>query len=284
MATIVDGKKIASVILEDLKNRVAIVKQRGIKPALAVVMVGEHKPSQTYVKKKEESARKIGVDFFKFKYADNTDKETLITRIREIQAEHDLSGLIVQLPVPEKLWPDRREIVNHINIDIDIDCLSHLALGRVMMNENLLVPPTPGAIMEILKYYHVDLAGKELCLVGRGDLIGKPLAAMLAHYPVTLVTCGKSTTDLAHYTKSADIIICGVGKKDLITGEMVKEGVVVVDAGVSFVDQKMYGDINFDSVARKASLVTPTPGGVGPITVAKLLENTVKVAEARINN
>ncbi len=282
MAIIVDGKKIATTILEDLKTRVETIRKKGVVPALAVVRVGDNKPSITYIKKKEESAQKIGVDFFKFEYTDDTDKETLITRIKEIQAEHRLSGMILQLPVPEHLWPFTREIVNNININIDVDCLSHLALGRLMMKESPLVPPTPGAIMEILKYHQVDLKGKELCLVGRGDLIGKPLAAMLAYEPVTLVTCGKSTTDLSHYTKTADIIVTGVGKKNLISGNMVKEGAIVIDAGVSFEGERMFGDIEFESVKKKAFLVTPTPGGVGPITVVKLLENTVKVAESGI--
>jgi len=283
MATIVDGKKIAAYILDDLATRVESIKKQGVKPALAVVRVGDNKPSITYVRKKEESARKISVDFFKFEYADGTDRETLITQIKEIQDKHRLSGMILQLPVPEHLWPFTREIVNHIDIGIDVDCLSHLALGRVMMKESPFTPPTPGAIMEILKYHKVDLQGKELCLIGRGDLIGKPLAAMLAHQPVTLVTCGKSTTDLSHYTKTADIIVTGVGKKDLVTGEMVKEGVIVIDAGVSFEAGVMYGDINFESVSKKASIITPTPGGVGPITVAKLLENVVKSAENKLS-
>jgi len=284
MAIIIDGRKIAAAILENLKPRVETIKKRGLRPALAVLRVGQDKPSITYVRKKEESAQEIGVDFFKFEYPETISKEQLISEIEKVQTEHQLSGLILQLPVPEKLWPYTREIVNHINIDIDVDCLSHLALGRVMMNESPLVSPTPGAIMEILRFYQVDLAGKEVCLIGRGDLIGKPLAAMLLHEPVTLVTCGKSTVNLSHYTKSADIIITGVGKKDLLTGKMIKKGAVIIDAGVCFDNGKMFGDIDFESVNKKAAIVTPTPGGVGPITVAKLLENTVKVAEHKIRS
>ena len=282
MATIVDGRKIAFAILNDLETRVNVIKRQGGQAALAVVMVGDHKPSQTYVRKKGESAQKIGVDFFKFVFPEKTDKETLKERLKQIQQEHQLAGMILQLPLPERLWPFTREIVNQIEIDVDVDCLSHLALGRVMMGESALIPPTPGAIMEILKYHRVELAGKEVCLVGRGDLIGKPLAAILAHEPVTLVTCGRSTPDLSHYTKTADIVITGVGKKDLLIGEMIKTGAVVIDAGVSFVGDQMYGDIDFASVSQKAGLVVPTRGGVGRITVAKLLENTVKVAESRL--
>lgn len=284
MAIIVDGNKIAEEILGNLKERVAVLKKKGLQPALAVVIVGQDKPSHTYVRKKGESAQKIGVDFFKFDFPAEVDKNELISRIWEIQTENDLSGLIVQLPLPENLSKFTREIVNQINPEIDVDCLTYGALGRVLMGASELAPPTPGAILEILKYHQIDLAGKEICLVGRGELIGKPLAAILNNQPVTLSVCGRSTKDLAAYTKRADIIITGVGKKDVVTGEMIKEGAVVVDAGVCFVDGKMYGDINFESVSKKAALVVPTPGGVGPITVAKLLENTVKAAEGRINN
>ncbi|MFA6460133.1 MAG: tetrahydrofolate dehydrogenase/cyclohydrolase catalytic domain-containing protein [Patescibacteria group bacterium] len=284
MAIIVDGNKIAQTILADLTVRVAKLKQQKIQPALAVVIVGDDQPSYTYVKKKGESAQKIGVDFFKFDFPANIDKEKLIDRLIQIQAEHDLSGLIVQLPLPQGLSEFTREIVNQINPEIDVDCLTYGALGRVLMGSSDLTPPTPGAILEILKFHEIDLMGKEVCLVGRGELIGKPLAAIFNNMPVTLTTCGRATKDLSAYTKRADIIITGVGKKDIVTGEMIKKDAVVVDAGVCFENGKMYGDINFDSIVKKAALVVPTPGGVGPITVAKLLENTVKVAEARINN
>ena len=248
MVQIADGKEIADKILDNLQARVQKLNKKGIKPALAVVLVGDNKPSQTYVKKKGEAAEKIGLAFFKFAYPKTIGKEELIAELKKIQSDYELSGLILQLPIPENLRAYTRQIVNNIKIEIDVDCLSHLALGRVMMNESPLVPPTPGAIMEILKHYQVDLQGKEVCLVGRGDLIGKPLAAMLADQPVTLVVCGKSTPDLSVYTKRADIIISGVGKKDLITGAMIKEGGVVIDAGVSFEGDKMFGDINFESV------------------------------------
>ena len=170
MAITVDGKKIASSILQDLATRVKSIKKQGITPALAVVRVGNNKPSITYVRKKEESAHKIGVDFFKFEIADCEGKDELIARIKQIQAEHNLSGMILQLPVPEKLWPFTREIVNNINIEIDVDCLSHLALGRVMMNESPFVPPTPGAIMEILKYYQVMLEKTEKYLLSNRNI------------------------------------------------------------------------------------------------------------------
>jgi len=280
MENIIDGRKIAQEITAGLKQRVKDLKTQHKEAALAVVIVGNDQPSHTYVRKKGEAASNIGITFFKFEYPASIAKDQLIKEIKKIQSEHHLTGLILQLPVPDKLWPSTREIVNYIDIAIDVDCLSYTSLGRVLMHESPLVPPTPGAIMEILKYYKVDLIGKEVCLVGRGDLIGKPLAGILMHEPVTLTVCGRSTANLGSYTKTADIIITGVGKKGIVTGEMVKEGVVVIDAGTCFVDGKLCGDVDFDTVKDKAALITPVPGGVGPVTVAKLLENTVKVAEA----
>ncbi|MDZ4229686.1 MAG: tetrahydrofolate dehydrogenase/cyclohydrolase catalytic domain-containing protein [Candidatus Veblenbacteria bacterium] len=279
MAVVVQGREIADSILASLRVRVEAMKQRRFMPLLAVVVVGEDKPSLTYVRKKGEAAEALGMGFLKFEFPATIGRQELIGEIKKIQQEHKLSGLIIQLPVPEALWPFTREIVNNIALAIDVDCLSHPALGRVLMNESVFVPPTPGAILEVLSYYKVPLQGKEVCVVGRGDLIGRPLVGLLSHYPVTLTTCGRATRDLARYTRTADVVITGVGKHNLVTGDMIKPGAAVVDAGVSFYEGKMYGDIEYDTVAERAGLVTPTPGGVGPITVAKLLQNTVQAAE-----
>ena len=279
MASIVEGKKIAADILTNLKGRVARLKQQGVEPVLAVVIAGDDKPSHIYVKKKAEAAELVGIKFFKFSYPGNITATDLLAEINKIQAEQRLTGLIIQLPLPQSLEKDSTELINSINPFLDVDCLTDVSLGRVLVGRNFLLPPTPAAILHILNYYQVDLTGKEICIVGRGEIIGKPLAAMLLHLPVTVTVCGRATQDLASYTKRADIVVSGVGKKNLITGEMVKEGAVVIDAGIFYDNGKISGDVEFESVKDKASLVTPVPGGVGPITVAKLLENVVQVAE-----
>jgi len=284
MATIVDGRKIAAKILENLRRRVQKLKRKGATPMLAVVLVGDDKPSHTYVRQKQKAAEQIGVEFLRCAYPTAIGKDALIAEIKKIQKRHKLSGLIIQLPVPEKLWPHTREIVNNIDINIDVDCLSHLALGKVLMNASPLVPPTPGAILEILRYYKINLKGKNVCLIGRGDLIGRPLTAILTHEPVALSVHGRATKNLSDFTKTADIIITGVGKKNILTAPMVKKGVVVIDAGITFADKKIGGDVDFAGVAKKAGLITPVPGGVGPITVAKLLENTIISAENLCTN
>lgn len=281
MVIIADGKKISLAILRKAKERVNQLRKHNITPRLAVILVGKDKPSQTYVKKKEEAAKKIGVNFFLYHYLENISNEELVSEIKKIQTKEKLSGLIVQLPLPDTI--DTEKVLNAIDPKIDVDYLTFNNLGKLVMGNNELIPPTPGAALEILDYYNVDLEGKYVVLIGRGKLIGKPLANIFIHRPVTLSVCNSTTKNLAEFTKRADIIVTGVGKYNILTGEMVKKGAAVVDTGVCFKDGKMYGDIDFESVKEKASVVTPTPGGVGPITVAKLLENTVMNAEIMFN-
>ena len=267
--TIVNGNEIASKILDTLQAK---IRKQKLLAHLAVVLVGADKPSETYVRKKQEAAQKIGVKFSLYKFPATISEVKLITEIKKIQHQK-LSGIIVQLPLPKNL--DKKKILNAIEPRLDVDFLTWESLGKIVIGENLLIPPSPGAILEILKYYKINLKGQRVVLVGIGDLIGKPLANLLIHMPVTLTTCNKDTKDLPSITRQADILITGVGLANLIRGNMVKKGAVVIDAGVSFQGKKMLGDINFAEVAKVASLVTPTPGGVGPITVVKLLENVV---------
>ena len=185
MASIIDGNVIAEKILNDLKTRVKALQEKGVNPALAVVLVGNDKASKMYVAKKQAAAENLNLGFLSFDFSENISQEDLIVNLEKIQKDNSLSGLIVQLPLPDALWLKTREIMNHIALDIDVDCLSYGALGRVLMGEHFLTPPTPGAIMEILKQQRIDLTGKEVCLIGRGELIGKPLAGLFLAKPVT---------------------------------------------------------------------------------------------------
>src|SRR3989338_1875705 len=269
MSRIVDGRLISEGILAGLKDKIIRLK---LKPHLAVILVGSDPASQTYVRKKQEAAQSIGVKFSLYPYPADTDTKQLIAELKKIQTQ-DLSGIIVQLPLPPGI--DKRHVLNAIDPLLDVDYLSWESLGKLVIGENELIPPTPGAILEVLNYYKIPVSGQHVVLVGQGELIGKPLANLLLQMPVTLTVCGKETNNLASLTRQADILITGVGKAEMIKGDMVKSGAVVIDAGVSFRDKKMFGDVEFEAVSRVASLITPTPGGVGPITVAKLLENTV---------
>ncbi|MBI3952709.1 MAG: bifunctional 5,10-methylenetetrahydrofolate dehydrogenase/5,10-methenyltetrahydrofolate cyclohydrolase [Candidatus Doudnabacteria bacterium] len=274
---VIDGNAIAADILSKLRAK--IIKQN-LRPHLGVVLVGDNQASKTYVRKKQEAAESIGVKFSLYRFPENIQQGELEEEIDLIQQE-DLSGIIVQLPLPKDL--DKKTVLNKLTADIDVDFLTWVSLGKLLIGETSMLPPSPAAVMEILSRYKVDLRGKHVVLVGSGDLIGKPLKNILVKLPLTLTVCNKDTKNLPKFTKMADIIITGVGKPGMIKGNMVKSGVVAIDAGVSFEGKKQKGDLDFASVSKKASLITPTPGGVGPITVAKLLENTVINAARKVN-
>jgi len=269
MPIIVDGKIIADKILARLKRTVS---KMPAKPYLAVVLVGQDAASMTYVRKKQDAARGIGVRFALYEYPQSISTFSLVRNLKQIQSR-PLSGIIVQLPLPPGI--DKQAVLNALKPSLDVDYLSWESLGKLVIGENRLVPPTPGAILEILKQYKISLQGQHVVLVGAGNLIGKPLANILIQLPLTLTVCSKESKNLTQLTRQADVLITGAGQAQLIRGSMVKKGAVVIDAGVSFKGKKIFGDVHFQEVSKVARLITPTPGGVGPITVAKLLENTV---------
>ena len=278
MATIVSGKEIAQAIYKRLEKKVAILKQKHITPKLGVILVGGDLPSQTYVKKKGQAAGNLNIGFLLKKYPASISTLGLIKEIEKLQQKkYQLTGLIVQLPLPKKI--NSGKALEAIDSRIDVDCLTQVNLGKLITGSYKIEPPTPGAILEILKFHKVNLKGASVVIVGAGHLIGRPLTNLLLHELATITVCNIFTKNLSTITQKADIVITGVGKHNLLTGKMIKKDAVVVDAGVCFVNGKMYGDIDFKSVSKKAKLVTPTPGGVGPLTVAKLIENTVLCAE-----
>jgi methylenetetrahydrofolate dehydrogenase (NADP+)/methenyltetrahydrofolate cyclohydrolase len=278
MTTIVQGHTIAQSIYQRLQRDIPKLKRHGVVPKLAVVLVGNDKPSQTYVRKKGEAATTTGVDFELIHLPASISTLGLIKELQSLQRpRHKLTGLIVQLPLPPRI--NTGKVLEAISPRIDVDCLTQTNLGKLVTGSYWIEPPTPAAIISILKYHKVPLRGTNIVVIGAGALVGRPLANMLMHEQATVSVLNRSTPNVHTYTKMADIIITGVGKHGIVTGSMIEPGAVVVDAGVSFIGKKMYGDIDFASVAKKAKLVTPTPGGVGPLTVAKLIENTVKCAE-----
>lgn len=280
MGTLLKGKPIANRILAETADAVAALKKHGITPKLAVVLVGEDKPSATYVRMKGEAAKRVGMEFALHHLPGNVSQKALIATLERIQQEPNLSGLIVQLPLPEHLYTS--EVLNAIQPRYDVDCLTDTNMGKLVMNTNTLVPPTPGAVMAMLDELGIDLVGKNVTIVGTGALVGKPLAIMLANARASVTTCNSATRDVAEKCRRADIVVSAAGKKDLIRGDMVGEGAIVIDAGVDYVNNKMFGDVNVAEVLERASYVTPTPGGIGPLTVAKLLWNTVLCAEMLI--
>lgn len=266
---LVDGKRIAQNILESTKQRVL---GRKIKPTLAVVLVGNNPASLTYVQRKHQAADYVGIKFILNKFPETISTDGLIKQINAIQKKL-ITGIIVQLPLPKHI--DQQKVLLSIKPELDVDCLSEVSLGRLARGSAGLMPPTVSAIFEILKQYKVSLKNKIVAVVGQGELVGKPLVSVLMQYPITLIVCGLGTKNLSEYTSQADIVISGVGKADLITAKHIKKGAVLIDAGASLKNKKIVGDVKLEDVKKKAKLVTATPGGVGPITVAKLLENVV---------
>ncbi len=274
---LIDGKQLAKQISIQTKKRAESLVSKGLQPKLAVLFVGDDKPSHTYVRTKERAAKKAGIDFSLTELPANASKEKIINTIHEIQKDNTVTGLIAQLPLPNREWEN--DVVNAIRPDIDVDCLTDTNLGKLVAETNLIAPPTPGAVMDILDSLDVDIVGKHVVIVGTGTLVGKPLAIMLMNRLATVVTCNIHTKDLKKQCKQADILVSAVGKKHLITEDMIKKGAVVIDAGVDFDRGEMFGDVDVDNVLKHASHVTPTPGGVGPLTVARLLKNTVTLTE-----
>jgi methylenetetrahydrofolate dehydrogenase (NADP+)/methenyltetrahydrofolate cyclohydrolase len=277
MRKLIDGKKIAEKILAETAKKVLALKKKNITPKLGVILIGNDKASLMYDTMKGKAAQKIGIDFDLHRFSTTITLAALVDKIRKIQEDTNLSGLIIQLPVPERLY--KPELLNAVNPKIDVDCLTDVNLGKLVMNTQTIQPPTAGAVLKILEELNVDLVGKNVCIVGMGILVGKPLANLLINARASVTTCNSKTKNLKQKCLAADSIVSGVGKKNLIRGNMVKKGAIVIDSGISFENGKLSGDVNVNEVLKNAKFVTPTPGGVGPITVALLLYNTVLCAE-----
>lgn len=278
MAHIIDGKELAKKIHSETEALVSDLKQKGVTVKLGVILVGDNAASELYVKKKGQAAEKVGMEFELLRFPASITQQELETEIKKIQQDSSLSGLIIQLPVPENFYPS---ILDVLDPRVDVDCLTHTNLGKLVMNTHTIMPPTSGAVMSILRDIGIQLKGKKVVVVGAGVLVGKPLSILLMNEEATVITCNAYTKNISQYTHDADIIISGVGKKHIITADLVPEGAIVIDAGVDFINHEMFGDVDFESVKEKASHITPTPGGVGPLTVAHLLWNTAVLAKQK---
>jgi len=278
MTQIINGKKIAQDILDEVKLDIS---KLNFKPKLAVIFVGSDKPSTTYVNKKKEAANYAGIDFEIYNFPANIEKEKLVKSIKEIQKkEKNIRGMIVQLPLPEPLFTP--EVLDAVSPDIDVDCLTNTNIGKLVMKTADFTPPTPQAVLEIFKSIELNVKGKNITIVGAGALVGKPLSIMLLNKEATITTCNEHTKDLKKILKKSDIIVSAVGKKDLIRKNMLKKNVIIIDTGIAFANKKMYGDVNFAEAIKKASYITPTPGGVGPITVSLLMQNLLVCSQKKV--
>lgn len=271
---ILDGRKIAQKIKDKLKKEIS---RKRLKLTLAAVLVGDDPASVLYVRIKEKACQEIGINFVKIKLPKTVSPIKLSATIKKLNSDKSINGIIVQLPLPYHL--DTNQIISTIDPKKDIDGLHPENLGKLLIGNPRVVPPTPAGIIELLRAYKIDFAGKNVVLVGYGKLVGKPLAAMLAvaQKDATITICNDKTKNLAEFTTKADILISATGVPRLIKAGMVKKGAVVIDAGTSKEGGRITGDVDFPNVAIKCSYVTPPTGGVGPMTVAKLLENVVRI-------
>ena len=271
---LIDGKKVASQIREELHEQ---IKSMDVIPHLVVILVGNDPASETYVNMKEKDAMEIGMDGTVLREPADISQEDLENLIKELNNDTKINGILVQLPLPDHL--DEASALDLISPLKDVDGLHDLNVGRLHNKKPGLRPCTPSGIMELLKRYNVPIEGKRAVVIGRSNLVGKPIARMLEQANATVTVCHSRTKDIGAITLEADIIVVAAGKAGLLTADMVKDGAVVIDVGTNRVDGKLVGDVDFDSVSKKADKITPVPGGVGPMTRAMLLVNTLRAVD-----
>jgi len=278
MAIIIDGKKIAEDIRREVGEKVLSLKgEKGVVPGLAVILVGDDPASRIYVGWKEKACHEAGLLSREYKLPAETEEEVVLGLIRELNAESAIHGILVQLPLPKKIRPDA--IIEAIDPRKDVDGFHPLNVGRLFSGEPFHRPCTPSGIIEILDRTKIEIEGKETVIVGRSNIVGKPLSLMLMARNATITVCHTRTRNLPKVTKRADILIAAAGKPEMIKGNMVKKGAVVIDVGVNRLENgRLVGDVDFAEAAAKASYITPVPGGVGPMTIAMLLRNTLNAA------
>lgn len=275
---LLDGKKLSSKIKENLKKEIAkFIEEKGVTPGLAVILVGNDPASHTYVSMKAKACKEVGIYSVTHEMPDTVTEADILSTIQMINDNPKIHGLLVQLPLPSHV--DSTKILEAIAPSKDVDGFHPFNLGRLVAGLDTFVPCTPLGVMELLAEYNVDVKGKDCVVVGASNIVGKPMATLLLNAGATLDICHILTKDLAAHTKRADMVFVGVGKPNLITADMIKEGAVVVDIGINRVGDKLVGDVAED-VAAKCSYITPVPGGVGPMTIAMLLSNTLKAAKS----
>jgi methylenetetrahydrofolate dehydrogenase (NADP+)/methenyltetrahydrofolate cyclohydrolase len=287
-AVIIDGKAIAAQVREEAKQRADKLHERGITPGLALVLVGENPSSLSYVRSKGDAAEQAGIYSDMFQFQESTDQQTLISRILDLNDDPRFHAILVQLPLPKHM--NENAVINAIDPTKDVDGVTPMSMGRILRGEWGPCPATPAGVIELLHRTGHPPAGKHVVVCGRSNIVGKPIAALLMQKNdranATVTVCHRATPDLASYTRRADILIAAMGSPGAITVEMVKPGVVVIDVGNNWIEdesrqsgRRLVGDVDFEGVKEVAAAITPVPGGVGPMTVAMLLSNTVMLAE-----
>lgn len=277
MSRLIDGKVISAAVKERVKNEVAQLNEKGITVGLAVIIVGEDPASKIYVANKKKACEALGIISEEYALPESTTEKELLALIDTLNAKKSINGILCQLPLPHHL--DEKRIINAISPEKDVDAFHPVNVGRIMIGDYDFVPCTPAGIMEMLAYENIETEGKRCVVIGRSNIVGKPMAMLLLHKNGTVTICHSRTKNLKEICLDADILVAAVGKAKFVTADMVKEGAVVIDVGMNRENGRLCGDVDFEAVKDKASAITPVPGGVGPMTIAMLMQNTLTAAK-----
>lgn len=279
---LIDGKKISKSVKEDLKRKSDELKKVGIIPGLAVILVGDDPASSTYVSMKDKACKEVGIFSDMYKLNKNIKEEELLTLIQKLNNDKKIDGILVQLPLPKHINSDK--VLEAIDPNKDVDGFHAINVGYLSQNKDSFVACTPLGILELLDRYNINVTGLNACVIGASNIVGKPMINLLLNRRATVTCTHSKTKDLSFHTKRADLIIVGVGRPNLLKADMVKDGAIVIDVGINRLENgKLVGDVDFENVAPKCSFITPVPGGVGPMTIAMLLSNTIKSAKRKKN-
>ena len=281
MSNIIDGKLVSAAVKERVACEVKELNAQGISVCLAVILVGEDPASQIYVSNKKKACESLGIISKEFVLPATTTQEELLKLIDELNHDDSVNGILCQLPLPKGL--DEKAVIAAIDANKDVDAFHPVNVGKIMIGDYDFLPCTPAGVMEMLSYYNIDICGKECVVIGRSNIVGKPMGMLLLHKNGTVTIAHSRTKNLADVTRRADILVAAVGKANFVTADMVKDGAVVIDVGMNRADGKLCGDVDFDAVKEKASYITPVPGGVGPMTIAVLMQNTLTAAKRQNN-
>ncbi len=283
MGNIIDGKLVSQAVRAAVAKEVEALKGEGISPALAVILVGNDPASAVYVKNKQKACIETGITPIQITMPEETEEEALLSKIDELNNDTSVHGILVQLPLPKHI--SEKKVIERISQKKDVDAFTHDSVGRIVEGKYTFLPCTPAGIMKLLEYYNIDIQGKECVIIGRSNIVGKPMALLMLNASGTVTVCHSKTQNLPEVTKRADILVVAIGKAEFVTADMVKDGAVVIDVGINRMpDGKLKGDVEFEGVSKIASLITPVPGGVGPMTISMLMQNTVFAAKNSVQN
>ncbi|MCQ2464367.1 MAG: bifunctional methylenetetrahydrofolate dehydrogenase/methenyltetrahydrofolate cyclohydrolase FolD, partial [Oscillospiraceae bacterium] len=277
MAKIISGKEVSLKVKGEVREKALELKAKGIEIGLAVIIVGDNPASRVYVNNKKKACDEVGFVSYEYALPEETTQQELLDLVNRLNNDDKVNGILVQLPLPKQI--DENAVINAISPDKDVDAFHPFNVGKIMIGEYAFLPCTPAGIMELIDSTGVEIAGKSCVVIGRSNIVGKPMSMLLLHRSGTVTVCHSKTRNLKEICSQADILVAAVGRPNFVTGDMVKEGAVVIDVGINRMeDGKLCGDVNFAEAEKKASFITPVPGGVGPMTIAMLMKNTLTSA------